>query len=398
MTGTALSTTQLLAFVTDRASADAVRALLAERGLDGRVEQGDAATAAAYLGTHPSPQLLVVEVPSAEAAPALLDALADVVHPACKVIVTGAIDTLSFYQWLLSLGIHDYLLAPFTPQQLQAAMEKGGKPATDIGATPAVKKLIGVIGARGGVGTSTIATNLAALFARDQHLPTGLVDLDPHFGSVALGLDLEPGRGLRDALEKPDRVDGLFLDRVMIRPFSGLAILSAEEPLHEAITIQPNAGEMLFAALAEKYALLVADLPRQMNPLTRYVLAHADRVVLVAEPHLIDVRDALRLKDYVVEQLKRPAPLLVLNRTGLSPKQELPARDIAKHYGAAPVAELKFLPEAYDAATNGELLVDQPKLQPFLSPLRALAVELSGVEPDTAEAGGSLPAKLFKGR
>src|SRR5690606_17403563 len=135
--------------------------------------------------------------------------------------------------------------------------------------------LIGVIGARGGVGTTTIATNLAAIFAENYSRTTGLVDLDPYFGSVALSLDLEPGRGMRDALEKPDRIDGLFLDRVMIKPSPNLSILSAEEPLQEAITSQPTSGHMLFAALMEKFNVVVADMPRQMNPLTRHVYAHA---------------------------------------------------------------------------------------------------------------------------
>lgn len=386
MSGAQLSSTRLLAFVRDAGSADAVRQLMVERGIsDYRIETGDVADATQFLQTNPSPQVLLVEIGDADTAPAQLDALADGVHPSCKVIATGRTDTLRFYQWLLGLGIQEYVLAPFTAAQLGAAIDKGhAAPAAASG--PKVKKLIAVIGARGGVGTTTIATNLAAIFALEQKLPTALVDLDPHFGSVALGLDLEPGRGMRDALEKPDRVDGLFLDRVLLRPYPELAILSAEDALHEPIHAQENAGPMLFTALAEKFNILVVDVPRQMTPLTRHVLAHADATIIVAEPQLIDLRDALRLKDLLVDQLKRPAPLLVLNREGLAAKQELPVKDFTKHFGSAPAAELKLLPEAYAANTQGELLVTNAKLSNALAPLRQLATRLTGVTPKASTA------------
>lgn len=399
MTGSHLSSTRLLAFVKNKESAATVHQVMEERGIvDYKIETGDVTTATEFLRANPSPQMLLVELPKADDAPAALDALADAVNPHCKVITTGKTDTLSFYQWLLGLGVHDYLLTPLDAAKLGTSLDKGNAaPAADPHA-PKVKKIVAVIGARGGVGTTTIATNLAAIFALEQHLPTGLVDLDPHFGSVALSLDLEPGRGLRDALEKPDRVDGLFLDRVMIRPFPQLSILSAEEPLVELIQPQANAGEVLFAALAEKFNILVVDLPRQINGLTRHVLAHADAIVLVAEPHLIDLRDALRIKDFLVDQLKRPAPFLILNREGLSSKQELPTRDFTKHFGAAPVAQIKLLPEAYAASAQGELLITNVKLRSVFDPLRALAARISGVEAKEAEeietSSGSLLAKL----
>ncbi len=389
---------QLLAFVQSSESKEAVRALMLERGITQyAIETGTIATATEFLKNHPSPQILVVELP-AEGVPAQLDALADVLHPNCKVIATGTTDTLSFYQWLLGLGIHDYLLAPLTAKQLAASIDRGGAVAAATATAPKLKKTIAVIGARGGVGTTTIATNLAAMFALEQQLPTALIDLDPHFGSVALSLDLEPGRGMRDALEKPDRVDGLFLDRVMVRPFPGLSILSAEDPLQESISPHASAGQVLFSALAEKFNLLVVDVPRHMNSLTRHVLAHADAVIVVAEPQLIDLRDALRLKDFVVEQLKRPAPLLLLNREGIGGGQELSTKDFTKHYGSAPAAQLKLLPEAYAASAQGELLIRNDRLKGALEPLRQLVGRISGVESGVLspeQRSGSLLAKFI---
>ena len=204
MANSSFSNTYLLAFVTDAQSAGTIHAVLETRGMvDVRVEAGTLIEATAFLKDNPSPRFLIVELPTAKPAPELLDALADVVNPNTKVIVVGTTDTLTFYQWLIGLGIHEYLLAPLTQAPLEAALNKGTGPAIVTAETaPQVKKLVGIIGARGGVGTTTIATNLAALCAEYYGVATGLIDLDAHFGSVALSLDLEPGRGMRDALEK----------------------------------------------------------------------------------------------------------------------------------------------------------------------------------------------------
>ncbi|MEJ0010830.1 MAG: cellulose synthase operon protein YhjQ/BcsQ [Alphaproteobacteria bacterium] len=371
----------LLAFLRDTAAAEAARSAMAGRSAE--VREGDVADAVKYLADHPSPEFLLVELPSAEAAPQLLDALADVVGAQTKVIAAGKVDTLSFYQWLVALGIHDYLLEPFTPAQLSASLAKGTQPAASAQAAPAERKLIAVIGARGGVGTTTVATHLAAISAVEHGLATALLDLDPHFGSVALGLDLEPGRGLRDALEKPDRIDALFLERVMVRPFDRLSILSAEEPLSEQIAAQPNAGEQLLAALGTQFSAVIADLPRQINPLTRYVLASADATVLVLERNLLNLRDALRIKDYIVDTLRRPAPLIVVNRAGLAPKHELAKGDFTKHYGAAEITELPYALEAFAAVNRGETLLENAKAKPLADKLRGLAARLLGSEATT---------------
>lgn len=379
-----LGTTQLMAFV-GAGHAEAVRAATSALGLAKLVvESGDVTQAASYLKEHPSPEILLVEVGSVEAAPAQLDALADVVNPTTKVIVTGNSDSYRFYHWLMELGIHEYVLQPFTPEQLQRAIQKGAvkKEQGAQARGPNMHKLIGVMGARGGVGTSTIATNLAALIAREQQQPTALIDLDFYFGSIALGFDLEPVRGMRDALEKPDRVDAMFLERVMVKPFQPLSILAAEEPLHDTIHAQPNAGEMIFGALKEKFAVIVVDIPRQINPLTRYALAHADQMLLVTEPQLVDFRDALRIKDYLTEQLKRPAPFVVMNRVGLAGKEELPMSEFKKHYGAAAGIKIPYMPEAFTASTQGELLIDYPKLKGALAPLHKLAAQIAGAETD----------------
>ncbi len=386
-----LGTMQLLVFA-NAACHDACNEAGKELGFTQvRLEAGDAASATEFLSQHPSPEILIVEIGTQDEAPAQLDALAEMVNPHSKVIATGKVDSIRFFQWLSDLGVDGYLLQPFTATELKQAIAKGTiKKAEAAAAMPVEdKKLIAVVGARGGVGTTMVATNLAALMARELELSTALADFDPYFGSVALAMDLMPGRGLRDALDKPDRVDALFLERVMIKPFPNLSLLSAEEALTEVITAQPNAGEMILAALREKFRIIIADLPRQMNPLTRHVLAQADHVLLVADPQVTSLRDSLRFRDYMIEHVKRPAPVLLLNRVGLSSANEISAKEFAKHYAHEVVAELPYLQEAIAATAEGHLMMDVPKLQPLVQPLRGLARQFSGTKEEAKQAGES---------
>ncbi len=392
-----LGTTHLLAYISDGESAAAVRALMHRQNIhDFAVEPGTAAEATEYLKSHPSPQTLIVEIQTADAASKMLDALADVVNPATRVIVTGKVDTFSFYHWLMGLGIHDYLLQPFNEQQLASALMKssGGAAASAAAAEKAARptKTIALIGARGGVGTTTVATALASILANEQEITTALIDLDTQFGSVALGLDLEPSRGLRDALEKPDRIDTLFLERVMMKPNPNLSILSAEEPFAEQVVPHAQAAELLFAALREKFPMLVVDLPRQMNSMTRYVLAHADHVIIISEPSILSLRDALRVKDYVSDTLKRPAPMIVINREGYSSKTEPSRGEFAKHLGVEPSAYVPFMAGIIAATGKGENTAADKKLSAATKPLRDLSAAFANKE-ETPEAPAGKKAK-----
>lgn len=391
---------QLLAFL-NAGNHDAVQTAARELGFaKSKIENGDAQQATAYLKDHASPEILLVEIGSQEEAPAQLDALADVVNPHTKVLATGKVDSIRFYQWLGDLGIEGYLLQPFTAVELKQAIAKGAirKPEKAEDKEQDAKKIIAVIGARGGVGTTMVATNLGAMLARDLKLMTAVVDLDLYFGSVALSLDLEAGRGLRDAFEKPDRVDAIFLERVMIKPFNELSILSAEEPLMDPINMQPNAGEMMFAALREKFKMIVVDVPRQMNPMSRHVLAHADHVIIVAEPQIISLRDSLRIKDFLVDHLKRPAPIMLLNRVGLSSGNELSAKEFAKNFGQEPAAQLAFMQEVIAATAQGELLTSSPKLSALAASLRGLAKRIGGVKPEQKKSEQTAGANSLMAR
>lgn len=337
-----------LAFAADAADVATLKEFAHEQGFDADcVYQGTIVQASAYLKNNPSPELLLVELPSQEEAAALLDQLADVVDPNTKVIAIGTVNEYSFYCWLTDIGIFSYLLKPLTMGVLEATYQKSK--ATVAGAKPgkAPAKVIAVMGARGGVGSTTVAINLAAILAEQTRKHVALVDLDPQEGSVALALDIEPSRGLRDVLEKPDRIDALFLDRVMAKVGSHLSVLSAEESLAEKLAINEHAAEPLLRELREKYDYVVLDVPRHMNHFIHTCLKQAEHPILVTELSLLCLRDTLRLQDAMRDTWKNKPPIVVANRMGLATKHEVPAPDFEKGANVKVNVKVPFTPDVF---------------------------------------------------
>lgn len=368
-----------LAFAADAESVAALQQFASSRGWPAScVHQGDIESAVLYLKSSRSPDVLFVDVPSAETAPAAFDRLADVCEPGVKVIVSGAINEYSFYCWLVDMGISSYLLKPLTQPMLENALRK----ATDVAhpTQPAAAaqevmkgKVITVIGARGGVGATTVCVNLAWLLAHQLEQKTALLDFDPQLGTVALSLDLEPGRGLRDALEKPERIDGLFLDRVMVKLDDNLSILSTEEGVEEHIAPTEAAADALLKQARLKYSHIVVDLPRELTPFTRHALAQADQVVCVTELSLLGLRESLRYLEYCRDVLKVPVPIFVANKVGVAGKHQMPLSEFEKGLGAKIAYSVPMVSDAHAASTAGQVLAETAKNSPAVKNLQALA-------------------------
>lgn len=375
-----------LAFVSDGESLSVLRRFALSQSWDADcIHKGDISTAAEYLHSHAGPDFLLVEVPDAESAPDLLDNLADVCDPAVRVIVTSDVDEYSFFRWLTEIGIHHYLLKPLTEEALLDAISatpsrQAGEPEEKLG------KLYSVIGTRGGVGASTVALNLAAAIAQHHKTPTGLLDLDAHWGTLSLMLDLEPGRGLRDALAKPDRIDGLFMERVLLKYDEHFSILSSEEPFDETIHVASGAAEALIAESRRKFAVTVADVPRDLSPSQRAYLTEADHILVVTELSLLGLRDAMRLNDLLREKLGLRRVHFVANRIGMLPKYEMKPADFEKNLGSKFYGSIPFDIEAFGKVATGELAVLHKHPSPMGKALTELADQLH--RGPAADAGG----------
>ncbi len=307
------------AFICDDASLDVLRPVVIELGWQPeKCNKGGLRNAVQSLSISASPNILMVDLSESGDPLSDINALAEVCEPGTVVIAIGQVNDVRLYRDLLASGIHDYLLKPLSPGQVRDALVN----AQAIFSAPkhhdphSTKRHIStaVIGTRGGVGASTIATSLAWLFSADDKMPTALLDLDVHFGTGALALDLEPGRGLTDAIENPSRIDGLFIERAMIRANDHLAILSAEAPMNSPLMTDGAAFVQLEEEFRQAFEMTLIDLPRNMLINFPHLLADVNVVLLVTEMTLASARDAIRILSWLKTNAAHVQPIVIANK------------------------------------------------------------------------------------
>ncbi len=307
------------AFMCDEASLEVLRPITSEMGwAPEKCCKGGLRNAVQSLSITSSPNILMVDLSESGDPLTDINALAEVCEPGTVVIAVGQVNDVRLYRDLLASGIHDYLLKPLSPGHLRDTLIQAQAIfSAPKHHDPAVgKKHIStaVIGTRGGCGASTIATSMAWLFSTEQKLATALLDLDIHFGTGALVLDLEPGRGLTDAIENPSRIDSLFIERAMIRANDNLSILSAEAPIHTPLMTDGAAFLQLEEEFRQAFEMTVIDLPRNMLINFPHLLTDVNVVVVVTELTLAAARDTIRVLSWLKANVAHAQPIVVANK------------------------------------------------------------------------------------
>lgn len=307
------------AYICDDTALDVLRPVVIEMGWQPeKCNKGGLRNAVQSLSVSSSPAILVVDLSESGDPLNDINALAEVCEPGTVVIAIGQVNDVRLYRDLLASGIHDYLLKPLSAQQVHDSLNQALSvfTAPKAGEGEAVKRHIStaVVGTRGGVGASTLATSLSWLFSSDHNAPTALLDLDIHFGTGALALDLEPGRGLTDAIENPSRIDGLFIERAMIRANDNLSILSAEAPMNQPLMTDGAAFVQLEEEFRQAFEMTVIDLPRNMLINFPHLLADVNLVVLTCELTLASARDTIRILSWLKANAAHAHPMVVANK------------------------------------------------------------------------------------
>lgn len=320
------------AYACDDWTAEAIRPLIAEQGWSPeKVVKGGLRGAIQSLSVSASPQILLVDLSDSADPATEINNLAEVCEPGTIVIAVGQVNDVRLYRMLMSSGLHDYLLKPISADQLRDSITQArailhAPRAVDTNPEKAPCS-VAVIGARGGVGTSTIATSLGWLMADRLERSTAVLDLDVHFGTAALSLDLEPGRGLVDAIDNPSRIDGLFLERAMVKASERLAILSAEAPITAPIITDGLAFAQLQDEMRLNFETTIVDLPRGMMIQQPVLVSSAQTIVLVTEFTLAAARDTIRLLAWLKTHAPQSTVLTVANRVQPAAQSELAQSD-----------------------------------------------------------------------
>jgi pilus assembly protein CpaE len=369
------------AFVSDAATRDALNCALRESNLSATsVVEGGIAAALKDVEPGAIPHILIVDISASATPVADVAALAAVIEPGTKLIVIGAANDVTLFRDLLGVGAADYLVKPLDPQMLHNALQDGHGASPKAGRAPGrLGRVALFVGTRGGVGATTVAVNAAWLVAHDHRHKTALVDLDLHFGTAMLSLDLEPGRGLRDALEHPGRVDSLFMDRAMVKASDRLSVLGGEEPLRENAHIDPSAVEILLNELRQNFEWVMIDMPRPVLLAHAHALTVASDIVLICEQSLAGVRDTMRILDVIKETAPQLQVRLATVQQAGGGKPKIPKADFERSVGRKLDYEIPFNAKAVAAGSNaGKPLTAVARSSPLVKTLRQVAVDLAG--------------------
>jgi len=370
-----------LATVADAVTRETVRQVAAQFGWPAaRVHEGGAAAARELLEKHPAPQVLLVDASDSADPIAAMDALADVCDPGAKVIVLGQANDIGLYRALMRMGVAEYLVKPLSAEVLIETLRRLQRPeAAPAAARPA--RVIAVIGARGGVGATSLAVSTAWELAHAHQQRTVLLDLDLQFGAAALSLDLEPGRGLRDILANPERIDALLVASAMTRVGDRLRVLGAEEPLEDEIAVGPEGLRALLDALSETCDAVVIDTPRRGDALAREVLLRADSVVVVTDLTLPAMRDAQRVARLARSLRGGREVLVVGNRVG-GVAGEIPQAEFVRGLGCPLDLLAPMDGKAAEAsAEHAKPLIETAGKGPLGLEMRRLVARVSGGAP-----------------
>jgi pilus assembly protein CpaE len=347
------------AFCENTATADALQSA----GLDRRlakahltIKMGGMETAIETYHSVPTPNVIILETKAGCNILDGLDQLATVCDAGTRVVVIGSDDDVAPYRELVRRGVSDYVIGPVETLDVVRAI-CGLFSASEA---VAVGRIIAVVGAKGGVGASTIAHNLAWAIARDLALDSVVIDLDLAFGTASLDYNKDPLQGIANAVFANERPDSAFIERLLSKCNDHLSLLAAPATLERVYDFGADAFDAIFDTLRLTTPVIVLDIPHQWSGWTRRALVGADDILIVAEPDLANLRNTKNMLSML--KAARPndrPPLYCLSQVGMSKRPEISPREFAKAIEGAPIASIPFDPKMFGtAANNGQMIAE----------------------------------------
>ncbi len=353
------------------------------------------------LNVIPTPKILIVDLSETEDLMSSVGALANVCDPDSRVIIIGQVNDVNIYRTLIDEGVYEYLVKPVTVERITDAIQRVQRepvataPEAAVGPVNEMRR-IAFVGVHGGAGASMLAANCAWALSTDHKQTVSLIDLDLTFGTLALQMDTEPGKGLSDALESPSRIDDLFLKRALIPYTETLHLLASESDPGNLNDINAAAIGVLFEHMMDSYDSVILDIPRDHLIRQPVFLGILDEVVLVSEPSLVGLRDATRIARMIGEKSPETPVRVALNRVGLVPNADLTTEVFTKNSNLEVIAEVPFDAKVVaHAVAKGRVIVDADKRSKIAAAMKSLAHKLMP-EGEVEEESRSLWSRLAK--
>jgi pilus assembly protein CpaE len=358
-----------------------------------KIQMGGMAAAIEAYRTAPTPNVILLEAEPRTDILGGLDQLATVCDAGTRVIVIGKVNDVTLYRELVRRGVSDYVIAPVvTIDVVRSICGLFSAPEAK-----AVGRIIAVVGAKGGVGASTIAHNVAWAIARDLALDSVVADLDLAFGTAGLDYNQDPPQGIADAVFSPDRIDTAFIDRLLSKCTDHLSLLAAPATLERVYDFGTEAFDSIFDTLRSTMPCIVLDVPHQWTGWTKRALIGADDILIVASPDLANLRNTKNMYDLI--KASRPndrPPLYCLNQVGVPKRPEISAAEFAKAIETPPIATIPFEPQIFGAAANnGQMIAEVSANHRTTEMFLQIAQRLTG-RGETKKPRGSFLAPLLE--
>jgi pilus assembly protein CpaE len=348
------------AFCEDPAIADIIQTAAEDRRLAKvhvSVQMGGAEAAVAHYQENPTPNLIILESALSRAELlSELDQLAESCDAGTKVLIIGHVNDVLLYRELLKRGVSEYLVAPISTVELMEALSSlYNNPSADP-----VGHVFAFVGAKGGVGSSTICHNVAWTLAETLKANAVIADLDLAFGTTGLDFNQDPVQGIADALQNPERLDEVLLDRLLTKCSEHLSIFAAPVVLDRDYDITPEACETVIDVVRQNVPYVAVDLPHTWSAWTKRMLIQADEIVITAVPDLANLRNAKNIVDLAKQSRKNDTlPHLVLNMANMPKRPEISAPEFEAALGLKALCVIDFDSELFgQAANNGQMLAE----------------------------------------
>ncbi len=348
------------AFCEQPSVAEAVQAAAEDRRLSKAhvsVHMGGASAAVAHYEESPTPNLIVVEtsLPRSQLL-GELDKLAESCDPGTKVVIIGHMNDVVLYRELLKRGVSEYLVAPITPAQLMESLSNlYNNPESDP-----VGHVFAFVGAKGGVGSSTICHNAGWVLSEVLKSNVIIADLDLAFGTTGLDFNQDPVQGIAEALSSPERLDEVLLDRLLTKCSEHLSIFAAPVVLDRDYDFSAEACEMVIDVVRQNVPYVAVDLPHSWTAWSKRVVLQADEVLLTAAPDLANLRNAKNVVDLLKTARKNDKlPHLVLNMANMPKRPEISVKEFEQALGLKAVAVIDFDPETFGQASNNGQMIEE---------------------------------------
>jgi pilus assembly protein CpaE len=376
------------AYLNDDGSQSAATTIAQQRSWStSSIRKGGLATALRLLGMAPPPRFMIVDV---EGLPIeeVEQGLTELARLGSQVMVLGSVNDVNYFRRIMRTGARDYLVKPIDADMLGEVFVRLEQSSDGI---TAQGRVVGFIGCRGGVGTTTLAINTAWIMSEKLSRRTALVDMDIYAGNIALSLDIEPTRGLREAFDDPERVDEVFLQNAMAKVGRGLHVLATEEAFDDTVRMSDEKVLMLADTMRANFDMSVLDLPRHFVMREPALFSRFDDIVIVAELTLQSLRDANRLSKLLQTRNRQAKIHIVANQ--VAPKPDVTAKEFEAGMEAKLRCNFAMDAKAMAAASlKGRPLVAADPKHKMVSDLHKFCIELAGVPEETK------PVSFFKRR